>query len=58
MDKDSLEKARIEVIKALDELNIDKLDKAELIINLYHFLDKENYEENVKTLKKIKKKGE
>ena len=52
MKQSSLEIAREVIIKALDESNIDKIDKAELMINIPHFLDTKQYRENVKILQK------
>lgn len=51
MKKESLDKASEEIIKALKESDIDDMDKLELMLNLYHMLD--NYEENIKVLKKL-----
>lgn len=52
MKQSSLEKAVNLIIQALDESNIDKIDKAELMINIPHFLDTKQYRENVKILQK------
>lgn len=53
MKNTSLEKATELFIKALDETNeIDNIDKCELMINVPHFLDTNDYRENVKVLAK------
>ena len=52
MKQSSLEKAVNLIIQALDESNIDKIDKAELMINIPHFLDTKQYRENVKKIQK------
>jgi len=54
MKGESLEKASSIIVKALIEANIDELDKIELVLNLNNFLNKNNYEENVKILSKKK----
>lgn len=55
MNKDSLIKAKDEIIKILEKLDIDNQDKMELIINIYHFLNEKEYNTNIKVLKKYKK---
>ena len=45
-------KAKEKIIFFLTDVNIDVVDKAELMINLYQFLDENKYEENIKVLKK------
>ncbi len=56
MKNSSLEKAAELFVKPIDELNeIDNIDKAELIINVPHFLDINDYRENVKILSRRKK---
>lgn len=53
MDKKSLEEVRENIVLLLDKLdNIAKEDRMELLINLYHFLDPNKYESNIKTLRK------
>ncbi len=52
MDKESLIKTKEKIIFFLTDANIDVVDKAELMINLYQFLDENKYEENIKVLKK------
>lgn len=51
MDKESLRRARIEVMKALECADIKYEDKLELAVNLFHFLDERKYKKNIKTLK-------
>ena len=51
MNKESLEIAKDEIIKVLERTDIDNADKLELIVNIYHFLDSNKYESNIKTLK-------
>lgn len=51
MDKESLIKAREEIIKLLDGTEILTEDKLELIINLDKFLEPEKYDSNIKTLR-------
>lgn len=38
------------IIKALRDLEIDNIDKIEIMLNVTKFLDDKNYEENLKTL--------
>ena len=52
MQKESIEEARKIIITSLNESNIEKLDKFELMLNINHFL--ENYNEMIKV--KVKKK--
>ena len=51
MNDDSLEKAMQEIIKTLEETDINQIDKIELMINITRLLSKENYKEDIKTLK-------
>ena len=55
MNKESLIKAKEKILFYLTDINIDVVDKAELIINLYQFLDENQYENNIKVLKKEQK---
>ena len=55
MDKESLKKARELIIKTLDDSNIDKQDKAELIMNLWLLLDEDNYEHDIDVLRRYSK---
>ena len=50
MNKDSITEFQEHLGDYLNSLNIDTLDKLELLINLMHYL--ENYEENNKVLEK------
>lgn len=56
MKKESLIKAREIILESLEKSNIDKQDKAELMLNMYHFLNENNYSNNIKILSK-KRKG-
>ena len=51
MNKESLVKARDEIIKTLEKADIDNADRLELIINIYHFLDEKKYDSNIKLLR-------
>ena len=51
MNDDSLEKAMKAIIKTLEETDINQIDKIELMINITRLLSKENYKEDIKTLK-------
>lgn len=56
MEKESLEKIRDIVLNALYKNNdIDVIDKMEAIINLYYFLEPNEYKDNIKTLIKKRK---
>ena len=57
MKNDSLEKARDTIIEAISNLDINGVDKAELMVNLFHFLDKDKYKKNIQILK-LKKENE
>ena len=53
MKNSSLEKATEVIIKALVETEqLDNIDRAELMLNITHFLDTNDYRENVKVLAK------
>ena len=51
MNDDSLETAMKAIIKTLEETDINQIDKIELMINITRLLSKENYKEDIKTLK-------
>lgn len=55
MKKESLEEIRRLLIPVISNADIDAMDKTELLINLYHFLDIKNYEESINIL--IKKRN-
>ena len=57
MKKENIEKARELVFNIINNSNIDTLDKYELLLNLYHFLDPFAYEENIKVLEKKRRKN-
>lgn len=44
MNKESLEKARNLIVFGLDRIQMDQMDKVELMKNLLTFLDDDNYE--------------
>ena len=55
MKKESLQIIRNKIIDILEEADINPVDKGELAINLYHFLDEDSYESNIKALRKSEK---
>lgn len=59
MKKQNLELAKKEIIETLNISKIEELDKVELMINISHFLDSNEYEENINILQneKIKRKS-
>lgn len=54
MYKESLEHARELCTKVLQNDNIDLVDMCELLINIDHFLDPEEYNDNIETLQQRK----
>lgn len=59
MNKENLEKLRDICVKALDQAeDVDIVDRNEALLNLYHFLDPENYEDNIRTLQRRKIENE
>ncbi len=54
MKKETLIEARKKIIISLRELDIDDLEKLELMININQFLKPDDYEENIKILIKEK----
>ena len=52
MNKESLIKAREIIIEALDNSDINLIDKIELMMNLAVLLDVNNYEDDIKILRK------
>ena len=52
MKKESLEKARNVIIERIINSNLSKEDKVELMINIYNFLQPNDYEKNIKILNK------
>ena len=52
MNQESLEKAKELLTNIIGNSDINEIDKIELLINLYAFLNKTNYEINIKTLQK------
>ncbi len=51
MDASSLEKAMKIIADALQDADIDEVDKVELMINLNKFLNPEEYQNNIAILK-------
>ena len=59
MNKENLKKLRDICIRALDQAkDVDIVDRNEALLNLYHFLDPENYEDNIRTLQRRKIENE
>lgn len=52
MTKRNLLIIRQVIVQSLSKLNIDEVDCTEALINLYHFLDPTNYENNIELLRK------
>ena len=52
MDKESLKTARKLILSSVDNSVINIVDRVELIINLDKFLSEDNYEDNIKILRK------
>lgn len=55
MNRESLEKVQEKVVDILNNVDIDTVDKIELLINLMNFLDPKKYKDNLLILKKMKK---
>lgn len=53
MKKESLEKASNIIIKALEKSDIEELDKLEIMLNVFQFL--ENYHKDLDILRKVKR---
>lgn len=51
MNKESLIQAKSVIISALEKSKIQENDKMELVINLYHFLDEDKYNRNIRVLR-------
>lgn len=56
MNKQSLEMAKEVILNALDTAKINQIDKAELMLNITKFLDKNEYDKNIKVLSKVRRK--
>ena len=52
MKSNSLKEAINVIINALENSNMEQIDKVELELNLYKFL--ESYDKNIKVLQKVK----
>lgn len=50
MQNESLKKTLNMILLHLEPLGIDEVDKVELMINLSHFLNKKEYDKNIKIL--------
>ena len=57
MNKESLTIVQDKIVELLNNTNIPIYDKVELLINLYHFLNPDEYENNIKILVKEKEKN-
>lgn len=53
MKKESLEKASNIIIKALEKSDIEELDKLEIMLNVFQFL--QNYHKDIDILRKVKR---
>ena len=53
MKMESLEKASNIIIKALEKSDIEELDKLEIMLNVFQFL--ENYHKDLDILRKVKR---
>lgn len=51
MEKINLLKASQELLNTLELMEMERIDKIELMINIYHFLEPSKYEENIRLLK-------
>ena len=56
MNKNSLIKARELIVNLLMNSKINGSDKAQLIMDLIMFLNEENYDKNIKAIRKVKYK--
>lgn len=54
MKQESLNIIRDKVMQVVSDSEIDQIDKVELLVNLYHLLDKRNYEEAIMLLQRRK----
>lgn len=54
MEKESLEIVSGKVVDMLNHAEIETIDKIELLVNLMHFLNPDEYEDNIKVLQKEK----
>lgn len=58
MNKESLEFVKSKLVDVLENSNIDSVDKMELALNIWLFLEPELYDDNIKVLAKYGKKRE
>ena len=56
MNKDSLELVKSKLVDVLEDSNIDSVDKMELALNIWLFLEPELYDDNIKVLSKYGKR--
>jgi len=57
MEKESLIEIRKRIIQVIESSNINPIDKAELLINMYYLLESvQSYDEAIKILMKTNKK--
>ena len=56
MNKESLELVKSKLVDVLENSNIDSVDKMELTLNIWLFLEPELYDDNIKVLSKYGKK--
>lgn len=56
MNKESLELVKSKLVDVLEQSNIDSVDKMELALNIWLFLEPELYDDNIKVLSKYGKK--
>ena len=54
MKRESINKVLEIIIKDIEKSNIDEIDKIELMLNLFKFMD--NYDENIRTLRRKNEK--
>ena len=54
MEKESLEIVSEKVVDMLNHAEIETIDKIELLVNLMHFLNPDEYDDNIKVLQKKK----
>lgn len=52
MEKESLEIVSEKIVEMLNDAPIETVEKIELLINLMHFLNPDEYENNIKVLEK------
>lgn len=58
MNKESLELVKSKLVDVLENSNIDSVDKMELALNIWLFLEPDLYDDNIKVLSNYGKKRE